>query len=62
MDSREVDVVGIILNQQVRLAKYLDIHVTMGINVIDVPDKRGMLSRKWVATLGGWIHVMSPSN
>ena len=47
MDSREVDVVGIILNHQVRLAKYPDIHIAMEILVIDVPDKWGMLlSRK----------------
>ena len=58
MDSREVDVVGIILNQQVRLAKYPDIHTAMGILVIDVLDKWGMLlSRKWAATLGGWIQM-----
>ena len=58
MDSREVDVVGIILNHQVRLAKYPDIHIAMDILVIDVPDKWGMLlSRKWAATLGGWIQM-----
>ena len=58
MDSREVDVVGIILNQQMRLAKYPDIHIAMDILVIDVLDKWGMLlSRKWAATLGGWIQM-----
>ena len=51
MDSREVDVVGIILNHQVGLAQYPDIHIAMDILMIDVLDKWGMLlSRKWVAT------------
>ena len=58
MDSREVDVVGIILNHQVRLAKYPAIHIAIDILVIDGPDKWGMLlSRKWAATLGGWIQM-----
>ena len=58
MDSREVDVVGIILNHQVRLAKYPDSHIAMDILVIDVLDKWGMLlSIKWAATLGGWIQM-----
>ena len=43
MDSKEVDVVGIILNHQVRLAKCPDIHIAMDILVIDVPNKWGML-------------------
>ena len=47
MDSKEVDVVGIILNHQVRLAKYPDIHIAMDILVINVSNKWGMLlSRK----------------
>ena len=37
MDSREIDVVGIILNFPVKLVAYLDIGVTMDIVVIDVP-------------------------
>ena len=54
MDAREVDVVGIILNLHVKLAKYLDINMVMDVVVIDVPDNWGMLlSRKWAATLGG---------
>ena len=58
MDSREVDVVGLIQNFPLRLAKYLDIHITMDILVIDVSDKLGMLlSRKWPAYLGGWIQM-----
>ena len=58
MDSREVEVVGIILGFQVRLAKYTDIHLNMDILVIDVPDKWGMLlSRKWDVDLGGSIQM-----
>ena len=58
MDSREIDVVGIILNFLVKLAVYRDIGVTMDIVVIDVPDKWGtLLSRKWLASLGGSIQI-----
>ena len=58
MESREIDVVDLIQNFLVRLAKYLDIHITMDILVIDVPDKWGMLlSRKWSTDLGGWIQM-----
>ena len=53
MDAREVEVVGIILNLQVKLAKYPDIDMSMDVVVIDVPDNWGMLlSIKWAATLG----------
>jgi len=38
MDAREVEVVGIILNLQVKLAKYPDINMSMDVVVIDVPD------------------------
>ena len=58
MDAREVDVVGIILNLQVKLAKYPDINMTMDVVVINVLNNWGMfLSRKWVATLGGYIQM-----
>ena len=58
MDSKEVEVVGIILGFPVRLAKYPDIHLNMDILVIDVPDKWGMLlSRKWDVDLGGSIQM-----
>ena len=47
MDAREVEVVGIILNLQFKLAKYPDIDMSMDVVVIDVPDNWGMLlSRK----------------
>ena len=56
MDSREIEVVGIILGFPFRLTKYLDIHLNMDIIVINVPDKWGMLlSRKWDVHLGGSI-------
>ena len=58
MDSREVDTIGIIINLPVRLAKYPDVHLTMDVVVIDVPDNWGMLlSRKWAASLGGDIRM-----
>ena len=58
MDTRPVKVEGMIERQHVRLAKYPDIHVTMDILVIDVPDKWGiLLSRKFGATLGGSIQM-----
>ena len=40
MDAREVEVVGIILNLQVKLAKYLDIDMSMDVVVIDVPTSK----------------------
>ena len=66
MDSREIDVVCIILNFLVKLAAYPDIGVTMDIVVINVPDRwRMFLSRKWDASLGGsiqmdWTYAMIP--
>ena len=58
MDEREFDVVGIILNLHVKLAKYPDIDMVMDVVVIDVPDSWGMfLSIKWDATLGGYIQM-----
>ena len=43
MDAREVEVVGIILNLQVKLAKYPDIDMSMDVIVIDILDNWGML-------------------
>ena len=58
MDAREVEVVGIILNLQVKLAKYPGIDMSMDVVVIDVSDNWGMfLSRKWATTLGGYIQM-----
>ena len=68
MDSREIDVVGIILNFRVKLAAYPNIGVTMDIVVIDVPDRWGMLlSRKWASSIGGsiqmdWTYTMIPAS
>ena len=56
MDAREVDVVGMILNIHVNFDKYPNIDMAMDVVVIDVPDNWGMLlSRKWDATLCGYI-------
>ena len=50
MDSREIDVVGIILNFPVKLAAYPDIGVTMDIVVIDVPDMLSTyLYHSWIS-------------
>jgi hypothetical protein len=58
MDSREIEIHGIIVNLQVKLAAHPDITFPMDILVIDVPDAWGMLlSRKWVATMGGCIQI-----
>ena len=58
MDAREVEVVGIILNLHVKLAKYPNINMSIDVVVIDVPDNWGMLlSRKWATTLGGYIQM-----
>ena len=58
MDSREVEVDGIIWGFPDILAKYPAIHLNMDILIIDVPEKWGMLlSRKWVADLGGSIQM-----
>ena len=60
--------VGIILNLQVKLAKYPDIDMTMDVVVIDIPNNWGMLlSRKWVATLGehiqmDWTYAIIPAS
>lgn len=58
MDSRKVEVVGLILGLQLKLVAYSEITFQMDILVIDVPDARGMLlSRKWGVTLGGNIQM-----
>ena len=68
MDVREVEVVGIILNLQVKLAKYPDIDMSIDVVVIDVPDNWGMsLSKKWATTLGGniqmdWTYATIPAS
>ena len=43
MDAREVEVVGIILNLQVKLTKYPDIDMSMDVVVIDVLDNWGII-------------------
>ena len=58
MDSREVEVIGIIFGLKLKLTAYPQITFQMDILVIDVPDAWGMLlSRKWGAALGGNIHM-----
>ena len=68
MDATKVDVVGIILNLHVKLAKYPDIDMSMDVVVIDAPNNWGMLlSKKWAATLGGniqmdWTYATIPAS
>ena len=58
MDSKRIEVCGIIKDLQVFLAAYTDRIMTMDIVVIDVPDAWGMLlSRKWASDLGGSLQM-----
>ena len=62
MDSKVVEVHGLIKDLQVHLVVFPDIQIIMDIVVIDVPDAWGMLlSRKWVAdwvVVYKWIYLM----
>jgi hypothetical protein len=58
MDSKTIEVHGLIKGLLVHLAAFHDIQIEMGIVVIDVPDAWGMLlSRKTIADLGGSIQM-----
>ena len=58
MDSKKIEVHGLINDLQVNLSIYPDIMIVMDIVVIDVPDAWGMLlSRKWASDLGGSIQM-----
>ena len=58
MDSKKIEVCGLIKGLQVHLAAFPDIQIEMDIVVIDVPDAWGMLlSRKTAADLGGNIQM-----
>ena len=58
MDSKKIEVHGLIKDLQVHLAAFPDIQIIMDIVVIDVPDAWGMLlSRKWAADLGGNLQM-----
>jgi hypothetical protein len=58
IDSKEIRVYGLIEDLLVHLARYLEIVIVMDVVVLDVLDTWGMiLSRKWVATLGGTLHM-----
>jgi hypothetical protein len=54
MDSKKIEVHGLIKSLQVHLVAFPDMMIEMDIVVIDVPDARGMLlSRKIAIDLGG---------
>jgi hypothetical protein len=58
MDSRTIEVHGLIKGLQVHLAAFPDIMIEMDIVVIDVPDTWGMLlNRKTTADLGGSLQM-----
>jgi hypothetical protein len=58
MDSKTIEVHGLIKGLQAHLAAFPDIMIEMDIVVIDVPNARGMLlSRKIVANLGGNLQM-----
>ena len=58
MDSKKMEVCGLIKDLQVHLVVYPDIQLTMDIVVVDVPDAWGMLvSRKTTADLGANIQM-----
>jgi hypothetical protein len=58
MDSKTIEVHGLIKGLQVHLAAFPDIMIEMDIVVIDVPDAWGMLlSRKTTADLGGNLQM-----
>jgi hypothetical protein len=58
IDSKAIQVYGLIEDLLVHLARYPEVVIVMDVVVIDVPDNWGMLlSRKWVATLGGTLQM-----
>jgi hypothetical protein len=58
IDLKTVKVYGLIKDLEVYLVAYPHIDIKMDVIVIDVPDAWGMLlSRKWVATLGGYLSM-----
>ena len=57
MDSKKIEVHGLIKDLQVHLVAFPDIQI-MDIVVIDVPDAWGMLlSRKWAVDLGSNLQM-----
>jgi hypothetical protein len=63
IDSRAIPVCGLIKYLKVSLDTYPNISLLMDVVIIDVPDAWGMLlSRKWVATLGGSLQWTCYSN
>lgn len=54
MDSKKIEVLGMVKDLQIFLAAYLDKMITMEIAVIDVPDVWGiLLSWEFAVDLGG---------
>ena len=58
MDSKKIELHGLIKDFQVHLVAFPDIQITMDIVVIDVPDAWGMLlSKIWAVDLGGNLQM-----
>jgi hypothetical protein len=58
VDSKPIMICGLIKDLRVSLSAFPSISVVMDVVVIDIPDAWGMLlSREWVATLGGILHM-----
>ena len=58
LDSRRVQVMGLIKNMTTYMYPYPDITCLMDVVVIDLPPAYGkLLSRKWLASMGGSIQM-----
>lgn len=58
MDSQKVNVNGIVNNVPMQLVAYPVKSFSMDISIVDFPTKWGMLlSRKWVASMGGKLQI-----
>ena len=66
MESKKIEIHGLIKDLQVHLSVYLDIMIVMDIVVVDVPDACCVfLLIKWVSNIGGsikmnWAYVTIP--
>jgi hypothetical protein len=57
-ESKGIEVYDLMGGLEVHLVDYPDFPVIMDVVVVDIPDTWGMiLSREWVATLGGSLHM-----
>jgi hypothetical protein len=58
VESQPITICGLIKDLKVSLVAFPDISLVMNNVVIDIPDVWGiLLSKEWVATLGGNLHM-----